>query len=43
VNDFNEVVKEMLGTLYTAAYTSKKIGREYLKEFEKYLIDNGFI
>ena len=43
VNDFNEAVKEMLGTLYTAAYTSKKIGREYLKEFEKYLIDNGLI
>ena len=43
VNDYNEVVNGMVGTLYTQIYPCKKIGREFLKDFEKYLIDTGLI
>lgn len=34
---------ENIGNLYTSIYPSKKIGREFLKDFEKYLIDNELI
>ena len=43
VKDFNKEVSEMKYTIYTELYPSKKIGREYLKDFEKYLIDNELI
>ena len=43
VNDFNKEFLEMVSTLYAGIYPSKKIGREYLKDFEKYLIDNELI
>ena len=39
----NEEMKKMPGTLYTAIYSAKLIGREFLKDFEKYLIDNKLI
>lgn len=43
VNDFNEEMKDMIYTLYTGIYPLKKIGREFIKDFEKYLIENGLI
>ena len=43
VNDFNEAVNEMENTMYSGVYSYKKIGREHLKEFEKYLIDHKII
>lgn len=43
VRDFNQELQKMPNTLYTAIYTSKMIGREYLPDFEKYLIDNELI
>lgn len=43
VNDFNKELIDMGGTMYTQLYPSKKIGREYLKDFEKYLIENNII
>lgn len=43
VKDFNKEIHEMSYTIYTELYPSKKIGREYLKDFEKYLIDNELI
>lgn len=41
--DFNEEMHNMVGTLYTKIYPLKKIGREFIKDFEKYLIDNELI
>ena len=43
VNDFNKDVYEMEGTLYTQIYPTKKIAREFIKDFEKYLIENNII
>lgn len=43
VNDFNNEVHDFIGTLYTQIYTTKTIAREYLKDFEKYLIENELI
>ena len=43
LRDYNKELIGMPGTLYTEIYSSKKIGREYLKDFEKYLIDNKLI
>ena len=43
VNDFNEELHNMLNPLYLSIYPSKTIGREYLKDFEKYLIEKGLI
>ena len=43
VKDFNKEMHEMAGTLYTQLYPSKKIGKEYIKNFEKYLIENELI
>ena len=43
VNDFNDIVNKLNGPFYTTIYTSKKIGKEYIKEFEKYLIDKKLI
>ena len=43
VNDYNEEMKKMPGTLYTTAYSGKLIGKELLKDFEKYLIENELI
>ena len=41
--DFNKELKEIPCTLYTVLYPSKKIAREYIPYFEKYLIDNELI
>ena len=43
VKDYNEIVHNMEGTLYTQLYPSKLIAREFLKDFEKYLIDYGWL
>ena len=43
VNDYNKEVLEFMGPLYTTIYPSKKIAREFLKDFEKYLMDNELI
>ena len=43
VNDFREETKKMVIPFYLSIYPSKLIGREYLKDFEKYLIDNKLI
>ncbi len=43
VNDFNDEINKMNEQLYILLYPSKKIGREYIKPFEKYLIDNGLM
>ena len=43
MKDYNEVMHDMDGTLYSQIYPSKKIGREFLKDFEKYLIENKLI
>lgn len=43
VKDYNSEIKNMTSTLYTQLYPSKTIGREYLKDFEKYLIENELI
>lgn len=43
VKDFNKEIHAFIGTLYTQIYPVKTIAREYLNEFEKYLIDNGLI
>jgi hypothetical protein len=43
VKDYNEEMKKMPGTLYTSIYAGKLIGREFLKDFEKYLMDNKLI
>ena len=43
VNDFNEEMHKMPGTLYTSIYPAKTIARECIKDFEKYLIENELI
>ena len=43
VKDYNEIIHNMEGTLYTQLYPSKLIAREFLKDFEKYLIDYGWL
>lgn len=43
VNDFNKEIHDMYNPFYVSLYTSKIIGKEYLKDFEKYLIDNQLI
>lgn len=43
MKDYNKEVHNMTGTLYTGIYPSKKIAREYIPDFEKYLIDNELI
>ena len=41
--DFNKEVKDIAGPLYVQLYPSKKIAKEFLKDFEKYLIEKGLI
>lgn len=43
VKDFNKEVDEMGCTLYLGIYPMKTIAREYLKDFEKYVLDNDLI
>ena len=43
VKDFNEEVHKMVGTLYTQLYPAKTIATEFIKDFEKYLIDKKLI
>ncbi len=43
VKDFNEEMHRMIGTLYTQIYPSKLIAKEFIKDFEKYLIEGGLI
>lgn len=43
VNDYNKEFEDMKGTLYTQLYPSKKIGREFLNDFNKYLIEKELI
>lgn len=43
VKDFNKEIHEFIGTLYTQIYPTKVIAREYLKDFEKYLIGKELI
>ena len=43
VNDFNKEVSEINNSFYTLIYPSKKIGKEFIKDFEKYLIENELI
>lgn len=43
VNNFYEETKKIVMPFYISIYPSKLIGREYLKDFEKYLIDNKLI
>lgn len=43
VKDFNKEITDMPGPLYTVIYPTKTIAREFIKDFEKYLIDNGLM
>ena len=43
VNDFDKEINTMYNPMYVSLYVSKLIGKEYLKDFEKYLIDNKLI
>ena len=43
VKDYNNEILGLEGTLYTGLYPSKKIAREFIPDFEKYLIDNELI
>ena len=43
VNDYNEVINKTTNPLYVSIYPSKLIAREFLKDFEKYLIENELI
>lgn len=43
VKNFDKEIKTMYNPMYISIYPSKLIGREYLKDFEKYLIDNKLI
>lgn len=43
VNDFNDEIHNMTGTIYTQIYPAKTIGKEYIKDFEKYLIEKRLI
>ena len=43
VNDFNDEFKRMATPLYVWLYPMKTIGREFLKDFEKYLIEKNLI
>ena len=43
VNNFDKEMKIMQNPMYISLYVSKLIGREHLKHFEKYLIDNKLI
>ena len=43
VKDYNKEIHKMVGTLYSQIYAAKVIAREYLKDFEKYLIENELI
>lgn len=43
VNDFNDAFIKVQKNLYLSLYPSKKIGKELLDEFNKYLIENGLI
>lgn len=43
VKDFTKEINDMEDTLYISLYPMKTIGREYLKDFEKYLIENKLL
>lgn len=43
VKDYNKEIHKMVGSLYSQIYAAKVIAREYLKDFEKYLIENELI
>lgn len=43
VKDYNDEYHKIIGTLYTQLYPSKTIGKEFIKDFEKYLIENYLI
>ena len=43
VNDFNDEIHKMYNTIYTSLYPAKTIGKEYIRGFEKYLIENKLI
>ena len=43
VKDYSKEVNNMVDTLYTQIYPLKVIAREFIKDFEKYLIDNELI
>ena len=43
VKDYNNEIQNMSGTIYSQIYPSKKIAVEFIKDFEKYLIEKGLI
>ena len=43
VNDFNKEIGDMINTPYGEMYVAKTVGKEYIKDFEKYLIENSLI
>lgn len=43
VKDYGEFMHNLTGTLYTQIYPQKIIGREFVKDFEKYLIEKRLI
>ena len=43
VKDYNEEMKKINVPLYVILYPSKMFGKEYIKDFEKYLIENGLM
>ena len=43
VKDYNKEFQDMSGTPYTQIYPSKKIAREFIKDFEKYLIEKDLM
>ena len=43
LNDFDKEFHEMIGTPYTGIYPLKKVAREFIPDFEKYLMDNDII
>ena len=43
VKDYSREIKNLEVPLYVTVYSSKRFGKEFIKDFEKYLIENGLI
>lgn len=43
VKDYNEEMRKMVGTVYTQLYPTKIIAKEFVNDFERYLIDKKLI
>lgn len=43
VKDFNKEISKLYNPLYISIYPAKTIGKEFINDFEKYLIEKGLI